>query len=417
MVITLPRTVENFLQRLFTPIPKVFDYEGFVVLPAVDLAWMLYRSLSEDVKQRFTEEQLTDFDKWDDRAWVDEHPFLKVQDGVPLWDIDGLKRFYMQSTEERFIGHSTGTTPIASDCIAACDGVDDKHLIEFVGIENYINGKGKTIIQESPGIEELLEYAMENGGAYLATNSHPIMSLATAHKYGIPSSHVVSHGHQLSTERLRYFDFKRSKGFDRSLFEEELRERSPFDVLIKNKDELAEVLDKLFPICSGIFKASQSGDKATVAELNKARIELFDKIISEDLRREFVYLLKEEKGITGGHNKVWTLWKISREGNLVFGDDSIVGADGLAFSKYGFAINNTDPHSLYSCKVNFLVPDFSLLIPVYEDIDNGKFDFDKVEERYSGLTAFTPRNIRERFDYVMDANREMKNHLKALYRS
>lgn len=400
-------------------LPKNFDYEGIIVLPAVDLAWMLIRSGSEYLKQRFPEDRVDKFDKWDDEAWLNEHLFLRKEDGKIIWYIDGLKKFFHNSTEYEYLGHSTGTTPIIADFIAACNGMNDRALIDFVGVQNYINGTGKTIIQETPGIEELLKYSIEHGGAYILTNSHPVMSLATAYKYGIPSSHVFAHGRQLSEDRLRYFDSKRKemeqegRKFDMTLFEQELNERSPLNVLSSYPRKLEEITDQILSNRGEAFDALQAGNVDLVTELNKQYHLLFDTVAPEQLREELIYQLRDEKGIGGGHNKVWNMLKVSRNGE-VFVDDSIVGADGLAYGKYGFAINNKDPYCLHSCLLNFVVPDFSRLVPVYEDIDNGRFGIRRVE-RYSGLVAFYPRDIREDLKNVIDANGEMKKRLKSLY--
>jgi hypothetical protein len=401
----------------YRPVPKFFDLEGVILLPAVDLAWMMIRSVSGNIREMFPDKRVEEFDTWDDEAWLYEHHFLKKEDGKIIWDVEGLREFFYASPIQKFVGHSTGTTPIIADFIAACDGMDDKKLMEFVGVENYIKGQGKTIIQESPGIDQLLKYAMENGGAYIITNSHPVMSLAVAYKYGISSSHVVAHGNQLSEEKLRYFDSRRGKEFDRKLFEEELSERSPLNLLSIYRDELESLTDRIISNCKESLEAIQKKDEERIKDLIKSRHLLFTEVVNEELYRQTTYLFEDEIGITGGHNKVWPMRRISPDGNCVFLDDSIVGADGLAFVRYGFATNNTDVYGLHSCSDNFIAHDFSKLVPVCQEIDNGRFYFEKVSGRYSGLVAFTPAYIKENFDAVKAANKTMKGDLKTLYKS
>src|SRR4030042_5401652 len=131
MTMTLLRGPETSSET-YRPVPKAFDLEGIILLPAVDLAWMMIRSVSEYLKQRFSEDRVKKFDDWDDLAWLHEHNFLREEDGKIVWDIETLRNaFFHAPPTQRFVGHSTGTTPIIADLIAACDGMDNKRLIEL----------------------------------------------------------------------------------------------------------------------------------------------------------------------------------------------------------------------------------------------------------------------------------------------
>ncbi len=357
-----------------------FDYEGPVCNPAVDFAWLIYRRLvSEETKKKFPEALIQTFDEYDDARWERER----------------ARR-----------GHSTGTTPLVLDCVAACDDIGNGRLISFA----------KSCVQENPGIKELIEFLIQQKTVpYFVTNSYPALSLTSTYEWGIPSSKVFSHGYQLSLETRRNIDRQR-RGNARSTFEEEVYSRSPLLDLI-GEEELEPFLREYLEVCSRLLTAYKQNSEHEIVNLEIMQVKMFDKIDYKDLRNTLKYMFLKEKAITGGHNKARILQKISQDGTgVVYLGDSIVDADPIKFAQYGFATNCTNKHALQDAKLSLVVPDFSLLVPMFEDILKGRFSFERTKgyER-NGMRVFLPDEVREKFDYVKSANNEIKAALKALY--
>ena len=117
----------------------------------------------------------------------------------------------------------------------------------------------------------------------------------------------------------------------------------------------------------------------------------------------------------GGHRKVDVLRKI--KGKIVYLGDSIVDADAIRFADYGFAVNCTSRHCLLDAKLNLALSDFSDLIPLLEDILDGKFvitDAKKYETK--NMKVFLPNEIKQNFEYVKSVNNMFKQQLKELYK-
>lgn len=390
MVITLTRpTTDSVNGERGKNLIFVVDYEENITNPALDLTWFIYRRLvSSDTKKRFPEGLIQTFDEYDDVRWE--------------W-------------ERKEKGHSTGTTPLISDFIAAYDGIDDEKLVEFV----------RPLIQENPGVDSLIKFLMDNGTIpYFVTNSYSAMSLITAYKYGIPSSRVFAHGRQLTQDRLDYFDSKQT--FEETVLEE-TKERSPIGDLFTGENagpyrmSLGNFLDNYLQKCEEMLLAYKAKDIEKIKRLKAEHDMIFDEIRYFEVQHRIKDMLLYENGVTGGHNKVKVIKNLflpySSGRNVVYLGNSIVDADPIAFAQYGFAVNCTNKHALHDAKLNLVVPDFSLLIQIFEDILNGRFDFAKAKKyEKNGMRIFLPDEIRERFDYVKSVNEKVKSALKDLYK-
>ena len=150
----------------------VTDVEGPVTNPGFDFAWLTLDSLSHRLKEKYYE-KIKRFDEADDGIWLNER------------------------NEQ---GWSTGTTPIISQCLAACDGKTDDDLLAIT----------KQKIVENKGIDEVIKFLKEEDiEQYFVTSSYPAVSLLLGYKYDIPSSHIHCSGHQLSGIEKLYFDSNR----------------------------------------------------------------------------------------------------------------------------------------------------------------------------------------------------------------
>lgn len=351
----------------------VTDAEGVLFPPSLDFAFDSYRELvSKKTKEKFPEELIKTFDEYDDVRWERER-------------------------EER--GHSTGTTPLVIDCVEACDGISDMDLIR----------SATKVINENPGITELIEFAQDNFGTlFIVTNSYPALTLLTAYTYGVLSSHVFTHGYQLSKKDRKAMNWESLSG--------EVIKRSPIPEL--QNEEIEQFLEKYLKNCSDLLQAYKTNNPEKIRELEKGQLELFKKVKDKTLRKTLRYIFVQEKAIMGGHRKVDALRQIDWTGErIIYLGDSIVDADAIKFSRYGFAINCTNKHSLYDAKLNIALSDFSLLIPLLKDISNGRFRF-KDAKKYESeeMKVFLPEEIRKNFDYVKSVNSKFKQQLKDLYK-
>src|SRR3989338_3642229 len=174
-------------------VPVAFDLEGPIVNPGVDFAKDVYDSLiSPGTKSKYPD-PFADFDSYDDDRWRAER----------------------YSTGRK---HSTGTTPLVVDCLAAVDGKTDDDMIEFA---SSIVSSGKAY---NPGARELLR-SLVSGSVYIITSSYPAIPIAVAEENGISFAHVFNHGNQVRNGMLD------ARG--------EIEHRSPLRVLSAHRDELA----------------------------------------------------------------------------------------------------------------------------------------------------------------------------------
>jgi len=373
----------------------VLDYEGILCNPALDFAWYSYKNLvSKETKEKFPEDLIKIFDEYDDVRW---------------------------EREREMVGHSTGTTPLVCDCAAAYDDISDHELISLA----------QSSVQENPGVNNLIQFAQEKLETLsIVTNSYPALALTTSYKYEIPSTNVFTHGYQLPRKELdklkrvtndwRLMDMGGDNDVslnDMSLKAEAMR-RSPIESL-KPKEELEVFLNKYLENCSNLLQAYNAEDNGTITSLKKNELKLFEKVKDRDLRKALKYIFLHEKAIMGGHRKVDVLKTIDLYGEgIVYLGDSIVDADAIRFSKYGFAVNCTNKHSLYDAKLNLVLSDFSALIPLLEDISEGKFEFNEAKNyENSDMKVFLPSEIKQNFDYVKSINNEFKQELKRMYKN
>lgn len=351
----------------------VLDYEG--IIKPIDFAWIMYEKVSKKTKRKFPEELIKTFDEYDDTRWERER-------------------------EAR--GHSTGTTPLVIDCVAACDGISDSEIIQLAC----------SYPQENPGIEKVFDFLKKEHfmQPFIVTNSHPALPLATAYKYGISSSKVFTHGYQLSEQEKKYLDSREILNL-----EKEVLKRSPLPSL-KPKEELENFLEEYLNNCSKLLKAYRANDKPKIRKLEEEQIKLFYSIKDKSLGKVLRYMFLFEKGIMGGHRKVDILEKI-RDDEIVYLGDSIVDADAVCFADHGFAVNCTNRHCLLDAKLSLALSDFSDFLPLLEDILDGKFAVDDAK-RYEtkNMKVFLPNEIKQNFDHVKLVNSMFKQQLKELYK-
>ena len=351
-----------------------FDVEGPIINPGFDFAWLSFDILSPNIKEGFYEKTKR-FDEADDGIWL---------------------------AERNKEGWSTGTTPLISQCLAACDGKTDKNLLEFA----------QQKIMENKGISEIAKFLKENNiNNYLVTSSYPAVSLLVGYKYDIPSSHIYCSGHQLSSSERRYFDSNRN-------LEEELRERSPVDILRKYPKELRDFLIKFIDNCCEIYKAYEENNEQQVKELKEKQLGILSgENHDQKLSHELLYLLRIQRGVMGGHKKKTVLELISLNKGIIYVGDGIVDADPLKYAKYGISVNCTNQYALEASHLNLATDDFSVFIPIFSGIINDNFDIEKMKKetkKYGGI-LFSNDEIQNNFNKVKETNKEYKTLLKNEY--
>jgi len=355
----------------------VTDVEGPVTNPGFDFAWLTLDSLSHHLKEKYYE-KIKRFDEADDGIWLNER------------------------NEQ---GWSTGTTPIISQCLAACDGKTDDDLLAIT----------KQKIVENKGIDEVIKFLKEEDiEQYFVTSSYPAVSLLLGYKYDIPSSHIHCSGHQLSGIEKVYFDSNRD-------LEKELRKRSPISILRKDPEELETFLDKFMDNSYEIYTAYLKGDKQQIKDLKKEQLSiLFHEINNDEVMHEMYYLLLKQNGVMGGHKKKRALESISPNREVIYIGDGIVDADALNYAKCGISVNCTNKYALAASDMNLATNDFSVLIPIFSDINNnyGRLsDFEKLKREvkaYGGI-LFSRDDIQTNFNKVRETNKEFKTELKEEY--
>lgn len=342
--------------------PVAFDLEGILVNPAADFAWLVYDNLvSPRTRQKYPRGLIEKFDEYDDTRW---------------------------ERERNRKGHNTGTTPIISLCIAAADGITDDRLI----------GHAENTTKETPGAKELLAY-IRGTNAYIITSTYAVAPVIIASRYGIPFYNVFSNGFQQSATSCKF----------NPALSEEVRWRSPVSELVAEREELMHFLDRYLINCGRILEAYKNEN--SVDELLEEQRNLFN-VPAKGLSRTLKYLLLDETGIMGAHNKARVLRRLAPNGNIIYLGDSIVDADALDFANYGISMNCTNEHALLASKLNIATIDIGNFIEIYEMIRAGKFAY---ASGLAGFSTYSPEDIRERSAYVLAANREAKNELKRQY--
>ena len=349
------------------------DVEGILANPRIDMAWYILDNLiSKETHKRFYD-RVGPFDEYDDARWL-----------------------YERADK----GHSTGTAPLISLFIAACDGLDDKGLIEA----------GNKIIQKNPGVDKLMNYLMEEKGItpLLITSSYPAIPLELAQEYGIPPSSVFSCGYSIQAG----YDLKDEEGL-----EEEVEARSQLSLLGKYRQELSKFLETYFDVCGEMLQAYRNNNTGEIGRLKTIHDDIFGEVESEELRIELECLLLYENGIMGAHNKARAL-SVSPHKKKIYIGDSIVDADTIEAADVGIAINCTNEEALRSANISVAVHDFDLLIPLLGRILTADaFDIDDIKKLGNdGMRIFSPAEVKGDLGYVSAAMKEVKIALKSEYK-
>lgn len=363
-----------------TLIPKRagMDVEGPWVNPGADFAWGTYPLLSESTKRKFPRVKCENYDG-------------RYDDGRYFYELG------------RSCRHSTGMWPPLSLALAAFDGKTDDDLIAFAEKTTQLN----------PGTDKLIEYLLENfdGKVYPITSSYPAVALSIAKKYEIPFNQVFTNGFQPEKE-----ESKRD-------FVEEVKRRSPISVLSSNKKELGRFLTQYQKTCEvfGDYYNLALKENVNTDELIRTLLVshrgLFENVRDNKLRNALEYLFLTEKGVMGSHRKVDEMRSVHDDRRAwTYGGDSIVDGMPIEYADFGFSINMKDRHALPFSKMNFATTDMSKMIPVFDNMLNGRFGLKLKEELDSEeLRVFTPRDIQRDIETVIKVNGEMKNKLKAMY--
>ncbi|MCS4542459.1 MAG: hypothetical protein HY929_09155 [Euryarchaeota archaeon] len=343
-----------------------FDVEGPILNPAIDFAWL---SLKKFAKEFYEKVKL--FDEYDDLRWVYERDKN---------------------------GHSTGAMPLISLCACICKSITDEALLQLA----------KKSVIENLGTKEVLDWLKEKEiPVYFVTSSYPAVSLIEGYRHGIKSSHIYCSGYQLSEEKAKYFNFKRD-------LTEELRERSPVSKLKMFQTELSGFLGDYLQNCSELRSAYIKNNVSKIETLKKEQELVFKKIREKELREELTYLLYEEKGIMGSHNKKRVLQSISTYENIIYIGDGIVDCDALAYSKYGISLNCTNDYALLSSKINVATNNIANIIPIISEIIKGNFNVNKIKNDFTSdeIKIFSNNDIKNNLPNIKNINNFFKSILR-----
>ncbi len=335
-----------------------FDIEGPVASPSFDFTWLCLEQTSKQFYER-----IKLFDEYDDLRWAHER-------------------------RRRGIKHSTGTTPLISLLAAACEGFTDLQLKE-IACEK---------MKLSRGAEELMEWLICEREIlpYFITSSYPAVSLLLGRKFNIPSSHIYCAGNQLSGVELLKFDSNPN-------FDLELRSRSPVELWNKKQAEAAEFLEKYLENCIEL-RNCYIRNKNSIHSLLRLQRKIFGEIKDEELRAYLINLILKQRGVMGGYNKKRVLRKLSPNPRYaLYIGDGIVDADCLEYAKYGIALNCIDSFALNSCKFNIATSNEALLIPIFEQILEGKFNIEQIHSS-DELYIYPQSAIKARYEEIKRMN-------------
>lgn len=346
-----------------------FDVEGPIASPAFDFSWLCLEQTSGEFYERIKR-----FDEYDDLRWAYER------------ETGGQSK------------HSTGTTPLISLLAAACEGFTDLRLTQMAGEK----------LRLSRGVGGLLKWLISEKGMipHFITSSYPAVPLLIAKQFVIPSSHVYCAGNQLSGEQLSIFDSNPS-------FDLQIASRSPVELWSRHREGARKFLNGYLENCIEMRSAYvENRDKKDLLE---GQQKIFSEIKDSQLRDSLTRLILKQHGVMGGHNKRKALSKVSPDPELaIFIGDGIVDADALDYAKYGIAINCTSSYALHSCKLNIATSNEALLIPVLEQIMEGKFEVEKAKRECTGdeFIIFSHRDIKAKFDEVKRINSTFREAMK-----
>ncbi|MEM2934297.1 MAG: hypothetical protein QXL78_05155 [Methanocellales archaeon] len=337
-----------------------FDVEGPIANPSFDFTWLCLEHTSKQFYER-----IKFFDEYDDLRWVHER-------------------------DKRGTKHSTGTTPLISLLAAACEGFSDGQLKEIA----------REKMKLSRGAKELLKWLICEREIlpYFITSSYPAVSLLLGRKFNIPSSHIYCAGNQLSREELLKFNYNPD-------FDVELQLRSPVELWNKKQVEVVEFLEEYLANCLELRNCYlQNQRKGNIKALLKLQRKIFEGVKDGELRASLIALILKQKGVMGGHNKKRVLKKLSPDPKYaIYLGDGIVDADCLEYANYGIAVNCINSFALHSCKFNIATANEAFLIPIFEQILDGKF---KLEQTRSSdeLIIYPQRDIKNKLDEVKKVN-------------
>ncbi|MEM2924415.1 MAG: hypothetical protein QXJ68_01835 [Methanocellales archaeon] len=340
-----------------------FDVEGPIASPDFDFTWLCLEHTS---KQFY--EKIKLFDEYDDLRW-------------------------MRERDKRGRKHSTGTTPLVSLLAAACEGFGDIQLKEIA----------REKLKLSNGASELLKWLIRERGImpYLITSSYPAVSLILGRKFNIPSSHIYCAGNQLS--RAELFKFDRNPNF-----ELELKRRSPMELWSRKQTEVARFLSEYLENCIELRNCYIQGKNHSHIQEYRALLrkqrKIYQGVKDDELRTSLIELILKQRGVMGGHNKKRVLEKLSPNPRYaIYIGDGIVDADCLEYASFGIAINCVNRFALLSCKFNIATGNEANLIPILEEILDGRFNLEKIHSS-DELTIFPPSTIRANFEEVRRVN-------------
>lgn len=380
------------------------DVEGATFLnPAYDFAKMMLESMSSDTRAAYEKPIAHTFDTFDDMLYYCGLELLGL-----AYLIDGNDHGVPPNAPKllSMIGkHSTGAMPVVAMLAYAADGKTDADAIAL----------RKEKVKENPGADKLAKFLKEKEEeygttVYMITNSPPPMALVFADKYGIPLSRVYCAGFQLS-QRQREEELP---------LEKEIARRSPLSVLSGHKDELREFLDEYLNICGKILPFAEQYDIESVVRLMPSYKGTFEHINDEELRNTIRYLLLEEMGVMGGHNKMEVLQTKAKTQKCFAIGDGIVDALMVNYADAGTSINTTNEHLLRSSTFNICTADMghSNYLDFLDRIINGKITHKNRDEVAKELSTddfkiYTANQISSDLEIVKAENSKFKKELKA----
>ncbi|OYT27099.1 MAG: hypothetical protein B6V02_00510 [Thermoprotei archaeon ex4572_64] len=346
----------------------VFDDEGVIDNPGLDFAWLCLRKYIPDSYRKYYEYMVKMFDEYDDLRWLYER------------DLEG---------------HSTGTTPIIVLCILALFNINDDELIKYA----------LKVKHENVGIDKVLIWILKelNIEVLIISNAYPAIPLLSALKYGIKTSNVYTSGFQYRT----CIDVLK----DMNDLVQEVYERSPLKILTRYRSELKNFLVEYLNICLKLRNEYLSRNERLISRLMRRLEQVVNSLESSELKSILKYLLYDEYGVMGGHNKRKVIEKRCGSDTIYLGD-SIVDADALSYANYGVSINCVNKHALLASKLNIATLDYSELIHVINHIlDYGLEKLEKLRRSLKNSILFTRDDIEKNLNFVIEINRKYRSIL------
>ncbi len=346
----------------------VFDDEGVIDNPGLDFAWLCLRKYIPDSYRKYYEYMVKMFDEYDDLRWL-----------------------YERNLE----GHSTGTTPIIVLCILALFNIDDDELIRYA----------LKVKHENVGIDKVLIWILKelNIEVLIVSNAYPAIPLLSALKYGIKTSNVYTSGfqHEAHAGILR----------DMNDLVQEVYKRSPLRILTRYRSELKSFLTEHLNVCLKLRSEYLGRNEKLINRLIRKLEQIVNFLESSELRSVLKYLLYDECGVMGGHNKRRVLEKRCGS-DVIYLGDSIVDADALSYANYGISINCVNEHALLASKLNIATLDYSELIHVINHLlDYGLEKLEKLRSSLKNSILFTRDDIKKNLNFVIEVNKKYRSIL------